>query len=101
LYPLLQIYEGIMNQELVAKVVSKTRTLPLNVAGILRESRDYGRQVLNKVTQLRCTALLCFQNMVAGLSISDLGGVGRLKETWGNIASALVSQQSTSCHHIP
>ena len=83
-----------MNQDLVVKVVNKLRTLPLNVADILNGSREYGKPILNKVTQLRCTALLCFQNMVVGLNIEDLGGLSMLKEIWANTASTLILQHS-------
>jgi len=74
--------------------VNKTKTLPVNVVDILLESVDYGKPILNKMTQLRCTAMLCFQNMVVGLSINDLGGVKKLKEIWIDMASTLVLQQS-------
>lgn len=79
-----EVHESLVSGQLVQKVGEKTQLPAENVCEILKNNVD-GKHIFNKLSELRCHALLCLSNLIAGLEVEDLGGTSNLYQMWLNI----------------
>jgi len=90
-----EVYEAIVNNHILDKVMDKVREPPVNVEQILKECPEYGRNLVNSILHLRSRALLCFQNLVLNLDLNDLGGFAKVKEIWVSL-NQLLKQEAVN-----
>ncbi|XP_069681892.1 HEAT repeat-containing protein 3 [Periplaneta americana] len=86
-----EVHEAVLSGQLVEKVWDKTQLPAENVCQILKEHDD-GKCVFNKLCTLRCHALLCMNNLLAGLDIQDLNGPNNVYQLWLNIGTLIFKQ---------
>ncbi|KDR09420.1 HEAT repeat-containing protein 3 [Zootermopsis nevadensis] len=86
-----EVHEAIVSGQLVQKILENTQLPAENVCEILKSHVD-GKHVFNKLLTLRCHALLCLSNLLAGLDIQDLGGPKNVYEMWRSIGSLIFKQ---------
>ena len=92
----LQVVEGVIAFGLVDKSLVKAYYAPVNVMQIIAES-PFSANIMETLFQLRCRALICYQNLVAGLDMKDLGGFAQMKLTWDFLSQLLVEASGTVC----
>lgn len=86
-----EVHEAIISGQLVEKVWDKAQLPAENVSQILKKHED-GKQIFNRLCTLRCHALLCMNNLVAGLDIQDLGGRNDVYQLWLNMGTLIFKQ---------
>jgi len=79
-----EVHELIVSGQLVEKIWGKAQVPAKNVCDILKNNTD-GKHVFNKLLTLRCHALLCLSNLIAGLDMQDLGGPSKVYAMWHDI----------------
>ncbi|CAL8070193.1 unnamed protein product [Orchesella dallaii] len=84
-----EVYESLISAGTVVKVLGKIKHIPVNVLEILREDSQRGAKVVRKCNILRSTALICLQNLVEVLSLSDLEKCIGIVEVWTGLRSVL------------
>lgn len=73
----------------IAKVLGKIKSLPVNVGQILNEDETHGQKLFNKCSILRSSALICLQNLVEVLSLSDLEKCIGITDLWRGLVVTL------------
>ncbi|ODN05331.1 mRNA cap guanine-N7 methyltransferase [Orchesella cincta] len=89
-----EVYESLTSAGSVTKVLGKIKNIPVNVAQILNEDESRGAKVVRKCNILRSTALICLQNLVEVLSLSDLEKCIGIVDVWTGLGSALEQCES-------
>jgi hypothetical protein len=84
-----EVFEGVIAHGLVDKSLVKAYYPPVNVLQIITESA-FSTRIPEILLQLRCRALICYQNLVAGLDLKHLGGFPQMKLTWDFLGQLLV-----------
>ena len=85
------VLEGITKYDLFKVVLSKTDFPAENVCQILKSQRMGGRSngpmILKMLSTLRSRAFLCLNNLIAVLSVEDLGGLNDLFQVWSKLGN--------------
>lgn len=85
--------EMVSGRGLVDRVMAVTEPLPMDVQTAWL-SHSSGRRVLTHHQDLRTRAFLCLSNLTELLSVTDLGGVQNLYQTWTNLGNLCFNTQS-------
>jgi len=91
-----EVYEGIVANRLVDKVLTKLKTAPAKVTQLLLADKEHGRQVLEQLSRLQCTALLCLQNMIEGMQLADIEQSMPLTDIWSGLGQILVDSEPSA-----
>lgn len=84
-----EVYENLSSTGTLPKVLHKIKSLPVNVRDILSEDETRGLKIVRKCNILRSTALICLQNLMEVLSLSDLEKCIPVVELWTGLGSIL------------
>lgn len=84
-----EVYESLSSAGTVLKVLNKIKGVPVNVVQILNEDETRGQKITRKCNILRSTSLICLQNLVEVLSLSDLEKCITIEDLWTGLGAIL------------
>ncbi|XP_049777192.1 HEAT repeat-containing protein 3 [Schistocerca cancellata] len=90
-----EVHEAVVHHQLVQKVWMKIAFPPENVCKLLQENTET-LNIYNRAKVVRCRALLCLNNLLTCLDVSDFEGEKGLYKMWVDIATLREDSNDTA-----